>query len=204
MEAEEAPGPPGRGRQLGDREARGVRGQQRLRLARPIQLCEQLLLEAQALGRGLDHQVAVREILEPHGSLEIRERLLHVGGHELPFVHAALQELADRAHALFEERLRDLAHHGRESRLGAHMRDAAAHEPTAHNAHFADWHEAHTSSSARSQQPAPARRIGGRTAGGKKPGDPRAFLGRCVLHEDRRTSQRVAKLITVGQLHGRE
>src|SRR6185295_11600948 len=102
-------------------EARGVRGEDRFWLAGSVERAEQLALEIEVLAHGLDDQIAVREFFERRRALEIRERLLHVGGRQLALVDAALEELLDRAEALVEQRLRHFAHHGRESRGGAHL-----------------------------------------------------------------------------------
>jgi hypothetical protein len=53
--------PRGRG-QLGDRDRRGVRGQDRLGPGDRAQALEQLDLQGLALGRGLDHDVAIGQV----------------------------------------------------------------------------------------------------------------------------------------------
>src|SRR6266850_628668 len=87
---------------LGDREARGVRGEDGTRLAGLLERAEDLALEPQVLAHRLDHEVAVGEILELGRALEVRERLVHrLLGH-LALLDPALEELLDHPHPLGE------------------------------------------------------------------------------------------------------
>src|ERR1051325_158425 len=130
---------------LGDRQARGVRREDRARLGEPLERTEQLFLERDVLRGGLDDQVAVGQVLELDRSGQVLLHLVELVGRDLAFVHAGLEELVDRGEALLERVRGNLAHDGREARLRADLRDAAAHQAAADHADFLDRHGVHAS-----------------------------------------------------------
>jgi hypothetical protein len=79
---------------------RGVRGEDRPGLDEAVERLEQLQLDVELLDRGLDHDVAAGQILEPRRSGDPREDGVLVGRGHLALVHAPLQVLRDRVEPL--------------------------------------------------------------------------------------------------------
>ena len=113
-----------RGGHLDDREAGGVRGEDRSRRAQPVERAEHLLFRGHLLDDGLDHEVAVLQVLERRGATHPAASRLRVVLRQLGRLHDARERGIDPGEALVEKWLRDLAHDRLVARLGAHLRDA--------------------------------------------------------------------------------
>ena len=123
MHPDHALGSRGRPRNLGDREGRGVRGQNRVGTADLLQLAEQLPLGVELLDDGLDHDVAVSET----GDLGRQRQQPDLEGVDLPLLNLAREEVLDPAACGLPQLVGHLAPDGLEPRLHRELRDARAH-----------------------------------------------------------------------------
>ena len=95
MHADEALGIRGDGSEPGDRDRRGVGGEDRVRPHERAQVGENLALDVLVLGRRLDHEIAVGEFVERRRA-DAFEHRLPAGVIELPLGDLARQEAVDR------------------------------------------------------------------------------------------------------------
>ena len=136
-------------RHLADRERAGVRGEDRRRLAQRAELLEERLLGVEVLDDGLDHEVAVGEVLLGSRAADAgaRRRRLGLGLFlgRLAVLDGLLGELrealVDAAETAVQELLLGLEHDHRAAALGRDLHDAVAHQAAAHHAHFLNRHE---------------------------------------------------------------
>ena len=142
MDADEALGTLGHRGEPGDRDRRGVGGDDRLRLQVGPQAREDAPLDLLALGGRLDDEIAVGELVRAGAGRDPRERRGALG-----LVHLALGDLAreqavDGREPGAQALLGDVAEHDVHPRLGADLGDAVAHLPGADDANLVD-HEGH-------------------------------------------------------------
>ncbi len=138
VDADDAPGPGVRGGDLGDRQRRGVGGEDRLRRDDVVELAEDVLLDLQRLDHGLDYEVGVREVLERGGERDLAQQLdLLDLGHLLPLDRPTGRVLEVLAPPL--EGLVVLLHADhREAVAGEDLGDAGAHRAQADDADGAE------------------------------------------------------------------
>src|SRR5207237_9459685 len=97
---------------------RGVRRQDRVGGADPVEPRKRLVLELLVLRHGLDDQVASLEVLEERRAADARERRVLRGGVELALRDEPLEGLAEPAEAPLDERSIRLDEEHAEPRLG--------------------------------------------------------------------------------------
>ena len=132
------------GGHLDNREAGGVGGENRPCVAQGIQLLEQRVLQGDVLGDGLDHDVDRFQVRDGRRELQARERGVAICGLQLPFLDEFGERFLDSRAPAVQELLRDVAHDGVVARGRRDLRDAAAHQSTAQNAHTFDvGHDRH-------------------------------------------------------------
>jgi hypothetical protein len=134
VHADDLARPPGDHRELGDRQARGVGRQDRVRRADLVQLGEDLGLELHALGHGLDDQLGRGEVLQGRGEADPLEERVAVGRVELAPAHRAVGRLLDVATPAVQRVLADLDGGHGEARTGEHLHDAGTHGAQPHDA----------------------------------------------------------------------
>ena len=88
---------------------------------------EDLALELLVLGRRLDHQVAVAELVETLAGADLATAPSPCPLGERALLHLPAEEVVDPAHRRVERLARDVGQPDLEARLGRHLRDAAAH-----------------------------------------------------------------------------
>ena len=123
-----------RGGEFRDRDRRGVGGDQRARLQRGAEVFENLDLEVLVLGRGLDHEVAIRKLRLVGGAGDALERCLVVGLAHLLLVDQPLQALVDHRKPLGDGGIGNVGHDNGQSGSRADLRDTVAHGAGADNA----------------------------------------------------------------------
>ena len=126
--------PAGDHRELGDRQARGVGGQDRVRRADLVQLGEDLGLELHALGHGLDDQLGVGEVLQRRAEADPLEDRVPVRRVELAAAHRPVGGLLEVAAAAGQRLVVDLDGGDRQARPGEHLGDAGTHGAQPHDA----------------------------------------------------------------------
>ena len=95
--------------------------------ANGIEGAPQFGLELEALGDGLDDQIAVGQVLELDGEGEALERGVARPGVELPLLDQLLERLAGSPLAPGEQPRLEVAHHGGKAGGRGRLGDAAAH-----------------------------------------------------------------------------
>ena len=127
MHPDDAAGRRRRRRDLGDRERGGVRREDGVGPADPLELGEELPLRLELLDDRLDHEVAVGEVLELGRQREPADRLVARRLLQLPLLDLARQEVADPVAGLLAQLGRDLAADRVDPGLDAELRDPGAH-----------------------------------------------------------------------------
>jgi hypothetical protein len=127
-----------------DGERGGVRRQDGPLRCHLVEVREDVVLEVEVLGGGLDDDVGVRD-----GRLEVRRGLdavQHVGGRllEAALLGELLQGPLDVLVAALDEVRLDVLHRDVVARDGHHLRDAVSHAPRAEHRHAVDVLESHT------------------------------------------------------------
>src|SRR5438067_11805792 len=112
-----------------DREARGVRAEDRRGRTDRVELGEELLLRADLLDYRLDHQIAVLEVGERRRAPEAAACRFGVLFGRATALYQPSERTVDPLETLIQERLIDLAHDRVDSRLRANLRDARTHLP---------------------------------------------------------------------------
>ena len=139
MEADDLVGAQGRVGDLGDGERGGVRGEDRVRGGGGVELGEDVLLDLDLLGHGLDHEIDVSEAAVGGRSVDAADDLVHLRLGLLVAEPAFLDEfshlpLCDRTRlgeARVHERVVDVLEHHRDAGDGDRLRDLPAHRPCA-------------------------------------------------------------------------
>ena len=135
VKADDLVGPLGRRADLGDRERRGVRGEDRVPRGDRVELGEDGMLDRDALGHGLDDEVDVAEALVGGGAVDAPDDLLHLRRGlllgELALLHQpgdlALGDVAGLVEAGLDELVLDVLEHHGDARGGDGLGDLAAH-----------------------------------------------------------------------------
>ncbi len=127
MHADETIGAIGCGRELGDRDRRGVSGEQRVGLQRRAELLQDLDLQLLVLGRGLDDEIAGGELRPVRGRGDTRQRGVAIGHGHLVLLDQTIQAAAHRGKTLGDGGVGDVDHHHAQSGRGAYLGDAVAH-----------------------------------------------------------------------------
>src|SRR5437867_2845704 len=140
MEAGEPVGPLRRRGDLDDREAGGVRREDRRRGAHLVELPEDLFLRVHDLDDRFDDEVAVLEVRERGRAADAATGLLRIVVGDLAGLHDAGERRLDTREALLDELLIDLAREDVETGHSAHLRDAGAHLSEAHDPDALDGH----------------------------------------------------------------
>src|SRR6266576_2413585 len=151
VHADDALGPLGRLRDLGNRERGGVRREDRLRTGDPVELGEDLALERQLLQHGLDHEVAIRQVGELGRERQPADRRVLRLPREPPLFDATREIAVDRRLSPFAELVADFAPDRLEAGLHAHLRDAGPHRPEADDSYSPNLHGARSYFSAASR-----------------------------------------------------
>lgn len=121
----------------GDRQRRGIAGEQRRGRAERLQIAEQALFDRQIFRHRFNHQRAVGQLLERVGAFEARQQCFGARGIGLAAVHPlpqAASELVDRA---LGGGGRDIEQPYRVAGGGGHLGDADAHGAGADHRHLA-------------------------------------------------------------------
>ena len=140
VEAEEAVGAPGDRRLVGDRERRGVGGEEGVGLDDLVDLAPHLELPIEVLGDRLDHQVAVGEVGVVERAADPAADRVGVRLLELALLDRAAELLLDLAEALVEGALVGLDHDDVPAGLGADLGDPVPHQPAAEYSYLRDLH----------------------------------------------------------------
>ena len=128
---------------LGHRERRGIRREDRIGANDPLELVEEIELRAELLDDRLDHEITVREVGELRRQRKQSQRRFTLArGHPL-LVHLALEEVRDPLLRLRAERIRDLATDGLIARFDCQLRDPGAHGTEPHHADTTDLRDGH-------------------------------------------------------------
>ncbi len=125
---------------LGQRNRRRVRGEDRIGLADPVKLAEQLLFQVDLLQGRLNHQIPVGEVVNPGCGADPRQRRVTVVGAHLVPAHQPVEALADCLQSPLNGLLADIAHHDVETAGGKGLGDAVAHGSGADDADLVDAH----------------------------------------------------------------
>jgi hypothetical protein len=116
-----------RGGDLRHGQGGGVRREDGVRAADPLQLGEERALRVELLDDRLDHEVAVGKRREVGRGLEPRDRGIPLVLRALSLLHLAREEVADPRRGGLAELVRDLAADDGEARLDCDLRDPRAH-----------------------------------------------------------------------------
>ncbi len=138
MHPDHALGPRRRGRDLGDGERRGVRRENGIGPADPVELGEELALRLQLLDDRLDHEVAVRKVVELGRQREPPDRLVARALLQLALLDLAREEVRDPAVRLLGQLERHLPADGVHACLDAELRDPGAHRAQPDDTDFSD------------------------------------------------------------------
>ena len=138
VHADEALRPVGRRGQAGDRDRRGVGGEDRLRIELRAELRIDLALDALVLGRRLDDEVGAGEIAHLVRGGNLAERRLAGLLGELAVSDHAGQVAADGGEPLLDAVRRDIVEQHLVAGQRGDLGDAAAHLPGADDAHSLD------------------------------------------------------------------
>ena len=125
--------PGGRRRELGDTDRGRVRAEQRVRADHPLDRREHRPLGVDVLDDRLDDEIALGQRLEARRPAETAHRGVTLLGRQLAPCHAVAEKPLDPAQAGVHRRLVHFSHDSPVPGLGAHLRDARAHQPTAEN-----------------------------------------------------------------------
>src|SRR5688572_19966503 len=115
-------------RDLGDRDGARVRAEHRLRLADPIKLPENLLLDLQLLEDRLDHDVGLGRRLQLRGHRDPPDRRFRVVSADRPLRRELLQRPADPLQTPLRRRLIKIAQRDLPPGLGRHLCYPRAHQ----------------------------------------------------------------------------
>ncbi|MPL88776.1 hypothetical protein SDC9_34803 [bioreactor metagenome] len=140
VHAHEPLGPVGLRGEPGDRDRRGVRGEDRRRFQMRHQGREDLILDLFALGRCLDHQVGLAEVGQGQRGGDAGKGGGLVLGGDLLARDLAVQVLLDGGHRLVEAVLRDVVQQDIVTREGEDMGNAVAHLACANDTYGFDRH----------------------------------------------------------------
>ena len=121
-----------------DVEIRGVRRKDRALLHDAVELAEHILLHIHVLEDGLDHEVAIGEILELERRCKKRHPLVDVRSRDSSALRRALVVLAYDPEAAIERLLLHLDDRHRNAGVGEVHRDTAAHRAGADDADLLD------------------------------------------------------------------
>jgi len=130
----------GRGRELGDRNRRGVAGQQRLRLGDGIELREDLELEIEILGRCLDDEVAVGQGAQIGRHRDFGHRFVFLAGAHLLFLDQTIQAAGNGSQSALQGGVGDIGHYHRVACDGEGLNDSVTHRACANDSNLADAH----------------------------------------------------------------
>jgi NADPH-dependent F420 reductase len=119
----------GHRREVDHGDGRGVRGQQGAVADGGVEPSPGVELDLERLGHGLDHEVAVREVLVRGGAADALAGGAGLVVGEPAALHGAVELRLDGLEPAPQGALVDLAEHDLEAGLGADLRDAAAHLP---------------------------------------------------------------------------
>ena len=131
VQADDLLRPRGRARDLVDVEGRRVGRQDRVLLAEPVELAEDLPLEAHLLEDGLDDEVDVPEPVPVRRPADAGHAGVHLALGELALAHRRCVVLLDDGEPLVDQALLAVDEDDREARVREDHRDAAAHRPGA-------------------------------------------------------------------------
>jgi hypothetical protein len=153
VEADHLVGPVGGVPDLGDREAGGVGGEDRVAGRRRVELCEHRVLDLHLLRHGLDDEVHVAERVVGGGAGDEAERALGLRGGVLLRQLALLDELRNLAlgdlarllQSRVDEPLVDVLEHDRDAGGRDDLGDLASHHPRADDPCFEHEHAGHPS-----------------------------------------------------------
>ncbi len=153
--------------QPGDRDRRGVRGQDRGRFQMRQQVLEDRLLDRLALGRGLDDQIGLAKIGQRLGGRDPGHGRGPVFGRDDLAADLPVKVAVDQRHGRAQRLAADIGHQHLVSGQRKDMGDAVAHLPRADNADLLDTHHSPFLRSARTICPDRPGHQGEQTA--KKP-----------------------------------
>ena len=140
MEADDAIGAPGGRGDLGHRQRRGVRREDRARGEDLVERREELALRLELLDDRLDHDVAAGQVFQLGGESEATERGVALLGGHAALLDVAVEEALDLRVTSLRGRGRDLPPDRLEPCLEAELSDARPHRPQTHHADRLDLH----------------------------------------------------------------
>ena len=127
-----------RDRDLGHRQAGGVGGEDRVGADDGVELAEDLALEVQVLGHGLDHQVTVGQVLQCRREVDVRVQGGLVLRGELAPADRAVGRVLQHAAAVLERPFAGLDRGDVEPVAREHLDDARAHRAEPDHADLAE------------------------------------------------------------------
>ena len=142
MESDDALGSCGGSGDLGDRQRRGIAGEDAIGSADLVQFGEQAVLDAKILDHRLDHQITRREIGQRDGRPEPVPCLQALLGRELSLGDGAVQRRMDAIDARGERPFVDLAYRGFVAGAGTHLGDTRTHQSATDDRDSLDAHYA--------------------------------------------------------------
>src|SRR6266480_7009190 len=122
----------------GNREARGVRREDRARTAQPVELPPEAVLELEVLGHRLDDDVAALQVGGRRGEAEALERGFAVRGRKLALLHELGERLLDARPCAVPDLLRYVPRHRVVASGRGDLRDPASHQTAAQHAYPLD------------------------------------------------------------------
>ena len=140
MQADEAVGALGRGGQPGNRDRRGIGGDDRIGRQQPVELLKDLDLDRLVLGRGFNHQRQTLEVVITDRSANARQRGIAIGGAHFVLLDQPLEACCHRGQALVDRGLRDVDHHHLDAADCTRLRDTVAHGAGTDDAESVDAH----------------------------------------------------------------
>src|SRR5437868_3399842 len=137
---------------LGDRQRRGVAGENDFGTANLIDIAEYLRFDFKLLGRSLYHEIALCQRLPLQYSANASDGSRTFLRGDLAFCHFALQIFADRGQPVIEVLLRYFTQNYVITTFCKHMCDAVSHRASADHAYYADIHQMSAPCSATSSE----------------------------------------------------
>ena len=132
-----------RGGDLGHRQRRRVRRENRVGPDDPLEVTKELELGAEVFHDRLDHEIAVGEVGEVGRQRKRPERVFALDRPHLLLVDLALEKVRDAVSRLLCELDRHFATDGLEAGFDRQLRDTGAHGAEAHDADSTDLRDGH-------------------------------------------------------------
>ncbi len=129
MHPDDAVGARGLRAHPGDRNRRGVRGENRLGRTDLVELLQQRDLRVFVFDHRLDHEWDLGQVFEIDRGLDPAHDAIALLGLEAPALDHAIEVARDAVDAALAHLRGDIVHHDREPGLRRHLRDSRAHLP---------------------------------------------------------------------------